>query len=722
MALIGKIRKQKWLLVGSMAAALFLFIAMLMFDNPNQSLFGGSRTLIGKIDGKKIEYQEFSSVYDMLYRNSNSDGFSERSFLWNYFVDEAIVSNEAEQIGLGVSKNELLDLQFSPDISKLSPVITSRYQNPQTFQVDMEQLNQIKNIITTNQIDQLIQSGQLVPDFKHRWAHQEKEIIKDRLQTKIATLVSKGMYTPNWMAEIINSEQNQMVDFQYVQVPFDEIENSAVTLTDDDYKSYFEENSHKYKQKEETRIIDYVVFPVNPTAKDSSDIQRNVADLVDDFKSATNDSLFVENNYGSIDEVYFKKDELSPAIVDAISGLTVGDVYGPYIDEGAYKAVKLLDRKVIPDSVKARHILMRADDQAMFNAANATIDSLKLVLERGADSFDSLAARYSVDLSNATKGGDLGYFAAGTMVKEFNDLCFYKAEPGKVYKVFTQFGIHLVEVTGRKFTDRNEGYKVAYISQNILPSQNTQDAARELALQLQEENKSLESLRKAAEAKGLEVETSPALKVNDFAIGELGTGQASRELVRWAFGMDQNTKAAKVGDVSPQVFGYQDPQQFYVRQYVVAGLQSIIPEGIPNWKDIKSTLEPEVINKKKSQIIAEKIKGMTSLGDIAASYNVQVDTATAVSFASAFIPGIGSEPTVVATAFRSELNKLTAPLTGNSGVFVLMPTNNQVTPSFVNYDIIKQSSQQTTRSFVHSRLSQAMRSSASVDDNRATFF
>jgi peptidyl-prolyl cis-trans isomerase D len=722
MALIGKIRKQKWLLVGSMAAALFLFIAMLMFDNPNQSLFGGSQTTIGKIEGKKIEYQEFSNIHDMLYRNANTDGFSERSFLWNYFVDEAIVSKEAEAIGLGVSKNELLDLQFSTDVTQLSPIITSRYQNPQTFQVDMNQLSQIKNIITTNQIDQLIQSGQLVPDFKFRWAHQEKEIIKDRLQTKISNMVAKGMFTPSWMAEMIGAEQNEVIDFHYVVVPFDKIEDTAVSLSDDDYKTYFDENKYMFRQDEETRIVEYLEFPVIATSKDSSEIERNITDLVDDFKATENDSSFVESNFGTIDEAYFKKDEVSAAVADVLFTMPVGDVYGPYLDEGAYKAVKLLGRKVIPDSVKARHILLKADDQTMFNAANATSDSLKIVLETGADSWDSVAAKYSVDLSNAMKGGDLGYFAAGTMVKPFNDLCFFSAEPGKVYKVFTQFGIHLVEVTGRKFGNKGEGVKVAYISQNIIPSQSTQDAVREQALQLQEENKSLELLRKSAVAKKLEVKTSPALKINDFAIGALGPGQASREIVRWAFGFDQNTKTAKVGDVSPQVFGFQDQQQFYVNKYVVAGLQSVVEAGEPNWKDIRSTLEPMVRNKKKGDLIVEKINNLPSLSDAASLYSLEIDTANSVSFAGAFIPGAGSEPKVVAKAFKTELNKLSEPVIGTLGVFILSPINKPTPSSAVNIAMIQQSSQQTSRSFVRSRLSEGLRKNADIKDNRARFF
>lgn len=723
MALIGKIRKQKWLLVGSLAGALVLFIAMLMFDNPNQSFFGGSRTQLGEIEGRKIEYQEFSKIHEMLYRNVESDGFSDRTFLWNFFVDEAIVQKEADAIGLGVSKAELLELQFSEDNSKLSPIITSRYQNPNTRQLDREQLNQLKDIITTGKVDQMIQDGQLVPDFKYRWAHQEKEIIKDRLQTKISRMVEKGMYTPNWMAEAIATDQSMMVDFQFVQVPFDEIENSELTLSDEDYENYFEEYKNQFKQEEETRKVEYVAFNVMPTSKDSAAIRQNVATLVEDFAKAENDSLFVENNFGSIDEAYFKKDELSPAVADTIYQMAVGSVYGPYLDENAYKAVKLLGKKVVPDSVKARHILRRASDNATYLAAVKTIDSLKTLIETGAASFDSLAATFSEDPSNAGKGGDLGFFGPGMMVKEFNDVAFFKAEPGKVYSVTTQFGVHLIQVTDRKFSGSEPSVQLAYISQGIVPSQETQDAVREQALQLEEESKSLEDLRKLAAAKGLEVETSPALKSNDYAVGSLGIGQGSRELVRWAFGTDINAEPADVGDVSPQIYSYQNQGEFYINKYVVAGLKSIRPEGIPSWKEVKDEIEPHVINRKKAEVIKERIAGKTDLGAIASTFSVQVDTATNVSFASAFIQKIGAaEPKVVATAFKVDLNQISEPVVGGSGVFVVKPTNKPAPSPSVNIAQVRQQSQQSVRTMAKSRIMQSLRGNADIEDNRSRFF
>ncbi len=708
------------MLVGTLAGALVLFIGMLMFDNPNQNFFGGSQTTVGEVEGRKIEYREFASTHEMLYSNSGGDGFSDRAYLWTFYMDKAIVEKEADCIGLGVSRSELVELQFSDDDSKLSPIISSRYRNQTTQQLDREQLSQLKDIITNNKIDQMITDKQLVPDFKYRWAHQEKEIIKDRLQKKMTSMVEKGMYTPTWMAEVIDLEQSQKVDFLYVQVPFDEIDTKSVTLSDEDYKAYFEENKAQFKQNEETRKLEYIAFDVKPTVQDSADLRQTIEKLIPNFKTTDNDTVFVENNFGSLDGAYVKKSELSPAIADSVFNMPVGQVFGPYLDGNNYMAAKMLGRKVVPDSVKARHILRKATDQASLIAAQNTIDSLKTLIESGAGRFDSLAVKFSED-GSASKGGDLGTFKPGAMVKEFNEVCFYQAEVGKVYSVITQFGVHLIEVTQRMGAGET-GVRVAYISQAIVPSQATQDAIREQALQLQEENKTLESLLKAASAKGLAIETSPALKANDYTVGALPAGQGSREMIRWAFGNDQNVGEVDKGEVSPQVYSFQNQGEFFVNKYVVAGLKSIIPAGTPSWKDVKEEIEPQVVNRKKAELVKQQTQGK-DLASIAAQYSVQVDTAQAVSFASGFLPKVGNvEPKVVATAFKLEINKTSEPIVGSTGIFVVSPINKAPGVASGNIAQIRQQNQVVARGAARNGLIQTLRDKADVEDNRSKFF
>ncbi len=87
---------------------------------------------------------------------------------------------------------------------------------------------------------------------------------------------------------------------------------------------------------------------------------------------------------------------------------------------------------------RARHILVPTAEQA---------EDLKRQIAEGAD-FAELARTYS-QCPSGQRGGDLGEFSPGQMVREFNDVCF-NDEVGVVHgPVQTQFGYHLIEVTSR---------------------------------------------------------------------------------------------------------------------------------------------------------------------------------------------------------------------------------------------------------------------------------
>lgn len=706
MALIGKIRKSMWIVVVLVALGVGGFILQDMMSG-QQSLFGSAQSTVGKVNGEKIEWNQFATtdnvIESVLFQGTSSEVYSRRQILWDYFVEEIIIKEEAEKLGLGVSKTELLDLEFGVNPS---PVIRQRFQDPNTGQINRQRLNDFKTAIETNQLTD--------PMMRAYWAHQEKEIIKDRLQSKLAAMVTKAIYTPTWMAEMGHNEQNDRVDFEYVRVPFDEIDNSEVALEDADYEAYMKENGERFRQTEETRRLKYVVLDVFPTAEDSAKIREQLDTLIPQFAVAENDSLFVERYYGQYDPAYFKKSEISPVIADTVFSLPVGSVYGPYIDGGAYQAVKVLDRKVIPDSVRSRHILIQANDPISLAAAQSRVDSLKGLIEAGTHRFDSLAAVFGSDATR-TEGGDLGFAFPGQMVKPFNDLIFYEAEPGKLYSVITQFGVHLVEVTDRKFVNNDQGVKLAFLGEAIVPSTETQNAVYDQALALASSNRSLDKLQEAVKGDpNLNMETSALLKRNDFSIGTLGAGQTTRDMVRWAF-------ESKKGAVSPDVYTYQDPVELYNSMYVIAGLETIQKPGIPSVANIKSDIEQLVINKKKGEMLAERMKGK-ALPALATEFATTVDTAQNMSFATATLPNVGSEPKVIAEALALAQNQPSQPIVGNTGVYKLNVINKTPAAPATDLTLTRSTMAMAMRSQVPALLVQSLKKKAKISDNRFTFY
>ncbi len=706
MALIGQIRKNSWLLILTIGLALAAFIIMDM-SSGDKSIFGSSQNIAGTIEGEKVDWGEFNRAENILYANSSGDVFARRAGLWNYFVEDKLIRKEAEAMGLGVGKQELLDLQFSPDNRKLSPLILQRYTNPSTGQIDRQQLTEIKTAIENRTITN--------PDFKTRWGYQEKEIIKTSLQSKLETLVAKSIYTPGWMAEMMYNNDEQKVDFQYVKVPFDNIDDSKVTLTDADYTSYMNENKALFRQDEETRKIDYAVFEVKPTVEDENKIRSELGALLPEFATTSNDTTFVENNFGTISSVYQKKSTLNNLYADTLFQVAPGTVVGPYKDGNAFVAVKVIDRKVVPDSVRSRHIIVQGNDQASFNRGYLLLDSLKNLIESGAERFDSLAAKYSQGPSNV-KGGDLGFFGVNAMPTSFNDLIFYQAKKNELNIVATQAGLHLVEVTDYKFLNNEEGVRVATLRQNIVPSEETISAVNYKVLEFVGKNTSVNDMVTAAQADpSIIIETSPPVTSSGFTLGTLGGGQTSRDIVKWAF------ENASVGEVSSQVYTYQNAVDFYDEKFVVAGLRAVQPAGMPSVDFVRGDIDAQVRNYKKGQMLMEEMKGK-DLNAIASAYSGTVETATDLNFSSSAIPGAGAEPKVIASAFALSENQASAPIIGNSGVYIVKPTRKTTVGSASNLIDVKKRTNTAMRNQVRGQIVEGLKKNAEITDNRSRVY
>jgi len=715
MALISEIRKRSWIVLVTVALGVGGFIIMDMINATGPGGAGSLTRTLGKVNGEKIDVINFDNTFNMVYGNSGSASLAARNALWEYTVEEILISDEAKALGLGVSEPELEDLQFGP---RPSPIIQQRFPDPNNPQggLNREQLNEIKKIIEEDRVEEAIEANQLTPNFTEFWEYQKKEIAKDRLQSKIGALVAKAMYTPTWMAEMLFNEQNQMADAAYVKVPYDKIENTDVSLEDSDFEAYIKENEKRFKRDAESRKLQLAVFEVFATKEDSLALEKSIADLVPQFQAAENDSQFVFRNEGRIDETYFKKEALPVAIADTVLKLPVGTVYGPYIDANSYNAVKILDRKVIPDSVQSRHILRQANDMAGLMQARKTIDSLKTLIEAGTHRFDSLATKFGTD-GTAAKGGDLGFTGINGMVKPFNDLIFFKAEVGKLYVCETQFGVHLVEVTNKKFIKNEQGVQIAFLSEPIMPSPETQSAVRDKADDMMRTNRNLEALIKAiGQDTTIKLRNTPLLGENDFEIEGLTTGVETREIVRWAFSADE-------GDVTPSVYSFRDDAGYYDKQFVIAGLKTVQPAGLPSVANLRDEIEEEVTNRKKAEIIKQRLSGK-DLAAAAAAFEVPVDTARNISFSQSFLPNVGNEPAVIGHMFKLEAGKTSEAIRGQTGVFLLQLISKTpatpVDPS--QLASIRTRNSMTTGMNAQNTLMGAMKKQANIKDKRAKFF
>jgi len=704
MALITKIRRNLWLVLILLGLALAAFILMDMTSSQNMG--GSTQFNVGAVNGEDISWQDFQNAENVLYSGSAGNIYGKREALWNYMVRTEIFEQEAEEIGFNVTDEEMEELQFGNNIS---PVIERNFADPQTGRLNAEALNNFR---------QALNAGTLPPQSQRFWEFQKGQIRSDRLQSKLQNLVIKGMYMPEWSVTKRHYENNNKMDFAYVQIPFDKVDDSQVNVSDADIQAYIDANPGEYTIDEENRNLVYVGFNVEPTKQDSVDIIASLGELRADFEKMTDgDSLFVENNYGQIEDTYYKKSVLSSYLQDTIEGMEVGGIVGPYQDGNDYKVAKLMDKKVIADSVKVRHILRSVQEQAQYAPAAALLDSLKKEIESGRASFDSLAPRFSQDPGSGAKGGDLGYTAPGRMVPQFNNLIFYKANPGELKIVATQFGLHLVEVTDQKFLGNEESYRVAYLKEAIIPSEETQNVKYDEVSQFVGKNRTYADLEKTVNAdESLEFKFANGLLKNSYAVGDLPESNASRNMVKWAFDSD-----VEPGNVSPEIYTFEDDVNYFNSQYVVAALTAINPAGKASVATVRDEVRGKVVKEKKGEIIKSQISN-TNLASIAEKFGSKVDTAKGAVFISAFIPGLGAEPKSIGTAFGLGEGETAGPIVGNTGVYYIkaMTKEEAFEPNNIAQLRKVNSSQLPTR--VANSLSDALKKMVPIEDQRSNYY
>jgi len=706
MQIIQNIReKGAAIVIVVIALSLIGFILMDARQGGNR-LFGSFSTNVGKVNGETIELADFNKRVKASeemqaqrtgQRPSGTQTYQMRDQMWNQMVAEKIFFAEAEKLGIEFTAKELSYILLSNDAA--NPFLQEQgMRDSVTGKLDVSKAQAaLANIKKLKGEQREGVNAQIVEPLK--------------LSTTVAKysgLLNASVYYPAWMQEKETADNKNFATISYVSIPYNEITDSTVKVTDEDINAYVKKNKELFKQ-EEGRNISYVAFSQLPGKEDSIRASQLVAELKPSFEADSNAKAFVARNTSTIDftDEYQPKNKLAPTVADTLVKLPVGTVYGPYIDKGNYVLAKMLGTKELPDSVRARHILISVNEpegSSADSSAKKRADSIYTAILGGAD-FAALALQYSSD-GTKDKGGDLGTFGYGAMVPEFNDYCFTKPV-GSRGVVRTQFGYHIVDVLNQK--DFKTVYKIAYVAKEIMASDLTVNKASLDATKASAEKKR-ENLEKYIAKNGLSLTQVPNLiKENDYAVGAL---QDARSLVRWAF-------EAKKGEVS-EPFSIGD-------QFIVAVLDKINEKGVQDAATARPGCEATIRNKKKAEMISKKLGSNPTLESAAAAYNKQIQFAGAdssITFNSQIINNVGIEPKVIGAAFNKAYQTKVSPvIEGTTGVFLIKVNGIQAKPA----DAPEALAQQVTNR-INSLRSQinnwyeGLRKQADIKDSRSKHF
>ncbi|CAG0961852.1 MAG: hypothetical protein HND27_03515 [Bacteroidetes bacterium] len=693
MAVIGKIREKSTLILIIIGGALLAFVLGDLLGNKGSM---GGPVNIGEINGQEIQGLDFETrvsknIADYEERNSvpatEEVTSSIRDMVWNQLLIDYIVKKEIEKLGIEVSPEELFDMVRGNDPH---PQVRQAFSNPQTGQFNPDDV--IRYLKTMDQDP----SGKA----KNQWIQFEKSIKEERLQAKYYNLIKKGLYPTLTEAKRYYSDASKMFNVRFVAKRYATLIDSTIEVSDKELKAYYTENIKKYQQEEPIREIKYVTYQILPSENDKQETEKWFKEKIEEFTASTDDSLFLAaNSDGTPTFTYFAKASGLPDRLDTVVfNMEKGQVFGPYVEFNTYKASKIIDFKLSPDSVKARHILINIEGDTA--RAVALVDSLKSLVVSKKRKFEDLAKEFSKDFGSAQEGGSLGWFKEGVMVPPFNDACF-KGKKGDLPIVTSQFGIHFIEILDKGIESKK--VQLATLERKIEPSGATFDKYFNDATAFSIKYNSAETFVKGAEENGLNLR-SQELKQADRFVADL---ESPRELIRWAF-------SGKVNEIS-------DPFRFG-EKFVVACITDAKEKGDIPFEKVKDNVTVEVRKNKKAEQFIKELSSASNIDELSQKLNLPLERGDNISFSSFSVPGMGREPYVVGKLTTLKKGQMSIPIKGDQGVYVVYIENIIEAPEVSDYSGYKTSIKQSWASRVNNEVFEALKENANIIDDRAKFY
>ena len=693
MAVIGKIREKSGLVM------IIIGVGMLAFLLPTdgiQGLFGGNDNSLGEIGDVEITGQEFDQKLQIALsqweaQNQTTAGADVReSFkdqVWTDIIREVVLESQFKELGIAVSPEELFDMVQGNDPH---PQVQQAFTDPNT------------GVFNPSQVLQFLKSLETMPvENRNQWLLFEEGIEKERVSSKYNTLLTKGLYATTGMVKRAYIEQNEQRSIKFVAKRYVTVPDSTVEVSDEELTAYYNEHKKEYKQ-DASREIEFVKFEVEPSDADTEEAKKWMDETSAEFKETDDDSSFVVyNSEVPLDETFYGADAMPANLDSGFFYAEIGTMSPVYEQDGSFVITKLSQTKMVPDSVRARHILFKTTQQPSDTLLEAKLDSIKTEIENGAD-FGTIAKEISEDVGSAAaeEGGDLGWFKEGQMVPEFNDACF-NGTIGEMVIVQSQFGFHLIDITAQ--AEKVRKVQLATVVRKNVPSNETFDAVFAKASMFFTNNGTTELFTKATEGEEYSKFIATDVKVADKNI----PGMANvRELVRWSFNNDKGTVSA--------------PFQFE-NTFIVAHLAEVREEGIATMDQVEIQVELGAKKKKKAVMFMEEMKGVTDLDKLATKIGGTVETAANVNFAAYAIPGMGQELRINGMASTLQQGQTSIPVEGQTGVFVIKVETVTPAPETTDYSATKDVLDQANAAAT-GQLIEALKDKFGVVDKRYKFY
>ena len=714
MAAIGKIRSWGPVLVTVIGLALFAFIAEEAFRSC-ESTRNQSRQRVGEVLGTKMDVQEYQRLVDeytdVLKTTQGRENFSEQELnrlkdqVWNQFVQNTVIENEAKKLGLTVTDAEMQNLLAEGT----NPMLTQTpFVNQQTGRFDASALQKFLAEYKNAQTQNPQMAEQYRPMYNY-WTFLERHIRQQLLAQKYQTLLGGCLLSNPVSAKLAFDADNQESSVLLASFPYSAVNDNKVEVTDADIQAKYNEMKPRFKQNDETRGIKYVDFQVVASKEDRAALQKAMNDFREQLVAAEDPSDLVRKSASLVSYLGIPQtsDAFPSDIAQRLDSIAVGATSAVIANErdNTLNIIKLVAKQQLPDSIQFRAIQVTAADEA---AINTKADSIVKALEGGAD-FEAIAKKYGQTGEKTWLTSAQYQNASSLDIDTRNYLNTLNTASLNAINNLKLAQLRLVvQVLDRKAMKQK--YTAAVIKKTIDFSKDTYNAAYNKFSQFVSENQTLESMEKAASKYGYQIQEIPTMRNDAHLVADIS---GTREALKWVF-------ESKKGDVSPL---YECGNNDHL---LVLALTDITPKGFVSLdnEQLKEYVKGEAMKDKKAEQILTQIKGIKSI-DEAKTKGAKVDSVKQITMGAAvFVQATGSsEPALsgaVSSLAKGQFCK--QPVKGNGGVYlfqVLDKTNREG----VKFDAkaeekkLQQKAMQYAGNFM-----QELYQNANIKDNRYLFF
>jgi len=661
MATLQKIRSKGPLLVIVIGLALFAFIAGDAWKvlQPHQG-----KQDVGEVNGEVLSAQDYQKMVDELSEviklTNGLNSLTEdqlnnvKDQVWQSYVNNKLIAEQAEKLGLKVTDAEI---QSIIDQGTHPLLMQTPFRNPQTGMFDKDMLKKFlvdyANLNASQMPAQYVEYYQKMGAF---WQFVEKTLAQSTLAEKYQNVVTKSLISNPVAAEDAFNSRTEQSDLLLAGVPYSSINDSTVQVSDSEIKDRYNEKKEQFKQLVETRDIRYIDVKVVPSDADRKAVEKEVTEYSNQLASTTADfGTFVRSTGSSVNysDVPVSKSVFPADVASRLDSTNVNEVYGPYYNQtdDSFNAFKLLAKVSSPDSIQFRQIQVYADTE---EKTKTLADSIYNALKGGAD-FAAVAKIYG-QTGEATwvnaqswEGSELdadnSKFINTLLNQPVNELANLNMGQANL----------ILQVMNKKSMQTK--YKVAVVKREVEFSKETYNAAYNKFSQFVAQNTTIDSMVKNAEESGYTLMPRTDLSSAEHYVGGV---RSTREALKWIF-------AAKPGEVSPL---YECGENDHL---MVVALDKIHEAGYRDINSVAEMLRAEIRRDKKAEKIMEEMKKYNSIAQVKGMKDAVSDSVKHVTFsAPAYISVTrSSEPVIGAVAAKTAANKVSAPIKGNGGVYMI---------------------------------------------------